>query len=206
MLLPALCPRVLALKRGVMLVMGTMLPLGEDVEEVVACPSLISMVRKVFMSGSASPWVTCCPAALPGALSSFELLEACTSFSAGCLVPPTEFCHWLAEDRGLLATPLGWGVAWFWDVAEVWDVESTCGLAGPSPDVLRDAAVCVNSSVALERFASSPLPETVPFLRGAFFNAGVWVGSVNLRIRSRTELVRLNASSTLSFFSGAVKI
>lgn len=93
--------------RGVMLVMGTMLPLGEDVEEVVVRPSLISMVRKVFMSGSSSPWVTCCPAALPGVLSSFELLEACTSFSAGCLDPPTEFSHWPAEDRGLLATPLG---------------------------------------------------------------------------------------------------
>lgn len=109
MLLPALCPRALVVMRGVMLLMGTMLPLGEAVDEVVVVvrPSLISMVRKVFMSGSASPWVTCCPAALPGVLSSFELLEACTSFSAGCLVPPTEFCHWPAEDRGLLATPLG---------------------------------------------------------------------------------------------------
>lgn len=94
--------------RGVRLVMGTMFPLGADVEEDAVRPSLISTVRKVFMSGSAaSPWVTCCPAALPGAWPSFDLLEACTSFSAGCLVPPTELCHWPAEDRGLLATPLG---------------------------------------------------------------------------------------------------
>lgn len=106
-LLPALCPRELVVMRGVMLVMGTMLLLEEGVEEGVVRPSLISIVRKVFMSGSASPWVTCCPAALPGVLSSFELPEACTSFSAGCLVPPMELCHWLAEDRGLLATPLG---------------------------------------------------------------------------------------------------
>lgn len=209
MLLPALWPTALALKRGVMLLTGTMLPLGADVEEVVARPSLISMVRKVFMSGSASPWVTCCPAALPGALSSFELPEACTSFSAGCLVPPTEFCHWLAEDRGLLATPLGWGAVWLWDVAEVWDVESACGPADPSPDVLWDVAAWVNSSAALERCSSSPLPDTLPFLRGAFFKAGtleLGVGSANLRIRSRTELVRLKASNTLSLFSGAVKI
>lgn len=94
--------------RGVRLVIGTMFPLGADVEEDPVRPSLISTVRKVFMSGSAaSPWVTCCPAALPGASSSFDLLEACTSFSAGCLVPPTDLCHWPAEDRGLLATPLG---------------------------------------------------------------------------------------------------
>lgn len=90
-----------------MVLIGMMLPLGEDVDEAVVRPSFISMVRKVFMSGSASPWVTCCPAALPGVLSSFELLEACTSFSAGCLVPPMEFCHWLVADRGLLVTPLG---------------------------------------------------------------------------------------------------
>lgn len=208
LLLPALCPRALVLMRWVTVVMGTMLPLGEDVDEVVAHPSLISMVRKVFMSGSASPWVTCCPAALPGALSSFELLEACTSFSAGCLVPPTEVCHWLAEDRGLLATPLGWGVVWFCDVAEVWDRESSCGLAALSPDGLRDAAVCVHSSVALERLAWPLPPDAVPFLRGAFFKAGtfwIWAVSVNLRIRSRTELVRLNCSNTICFFSGAIK-
>lgn len=107
MILPALCPRAFEVMRGVMVVMGTMLPLGEDVEEVVVRPSLISMVRKVFMSGSASPWVTCCPAALPGVLSSFELLWACTTFSAGCLGPPTEFSDWPAEDRGLFAPPLG---------------------------------------------------------------------------------------------------
>lgn len=208
LLLPALCPRALVLMRWVTVVMGTMLPLGEDVDEVVAHPSLISMVRKVFMSGSASPWVTCCPAALPGALSSFELLEACTSFSAGCLVPPTEVCHWLAEDRGLLATPLGWGVVWFCDVAEVWDRESSCGLAALSPDGLRDAAVCVHSSVALERLAWPLPPDAAPFLRGAFFKAGtfwIWAVSVNLRIRSRTELVRLNCSNTICFFSGAIK-
>lgn len=87
-------------------------------------------------------------------------------------------------------------------------MESTCGLAGLSPDVLRDAAVCVNSSVALERFAWPLLPEVVPFFRGAFFKAGtfgLWLGSVNLRMRSRTELVRLNCSNATSFFSGAVK-
>lgn len=105
-ILPALCPRAAVLMRGVRLVMGTMFPLGEDVDEVLVRPSLISTVRKVFMSGSASPWVTCCPATLPGASSSFEMVEACKSFSAGCLVPPTEFCHWSAEDRGFLATPL----------------------------------------------------------------------------------------------------
>lgn len=94
--------------RGVMWVIGMMLPLlGADEEEVVVRPSLISMVRKVFMSGSASPWVTFSPAALPGVSPSFELSEACTSFSAGCPVPPTEFCNWSAEDRGLLAMPLG---------------------------------------------------------------------------------------------------
>ncbi len=208
MLLPALCPRAWVLMRGVMVVMGTMLPLGVDVEEVVVRPSLISMVKKVFMSGSSSPWVTCCPAALPGVRSSFELLEACTSFSAGCLDPPLEFCHWPAEDRGLLATPLGWGATWLWDAAEVWDIESTCGLAGLSPDVLRDAAVCVSCSVALERFVWLPLPKVVPFFTGAFFKAGtleLWLDSVNLRIRSRTELVRLNCSSITPFFSGALK-
>lgn len=107
MRLPALCPTALVVMRGVMLVMGTMLPLADDVEEVVVRPSLISIVRKVFMSGSASPWVTCSPAALPGVLSSFETPEARTSFSAGCLVPPMVFCNWPADDRGLLATPLG---------------------------------------------------------------------------------------------------
>lgn len=117
-LLPALCPRAFVVMRGVMLVMGTMLLLEGDVEEGVARPSLISMVRKVFMSGSASPWVTCCPAALRWVPSSFELLEACTSSSAGCLIPPMESCHWLAEDGGLLATPLGWGTARSWDAAE----------------------------------------------------------------------------------------
>lgn len=171
MLLPALCPRALALKRGVMVVIGTMLPLGEDVEDAVVRPSFISMVRKVFMSGSASPWVTCCPAALPGASSSFESPGACAPFSAGFFVPPTVLCHWLAEDRGLLAT-LGCAAAWLWDVAEVRDVESTCGLAAPSPDVPRDAAACVNRPAALEKFVSSLQLDVVPFLSGAFFKAG----------------------------------
>lgn len=89
-------------------------------------------------------------------------------------------------------------------------MESTCGLAGPAPDVLRDAAaaVCVNSSVALERFVLLLLPKVAPFLRGVFFKAGtfrLWLGSVNFRIRSRTELVRLNCSSIASFFSVTVK-
>lgn len=87
-------------------------------------------------------------------------------------------------------------------------MESTCGLAGLSPDVLRDAAACENSSAALERFVWPLLPEAAPFLRGAFFRTGTFglgLGSVNLRIRSRTELVRLNCSNMTSFFSGAVK-
>lgn len=86
-------------------------------------------------------------------------------------------------------------------------MESTRGLAGLSPDVPRDAAACVNSSVALERFVWPLLPEVVPFLRGAFFKAGtfgLWLGSANLRMRSRTELVRLKCSTT-SFFSDAGK-
>ena len=53
MLLPCLCPMLVI--RGVMLVMGTTLPLEADVVEVVVRPSLISMVRNVFMSGSSSP-------------------------------------------------------------------------------------------------------------------------------------------------------
>lgn len=82
MLLPCLCPtRALGVMRGVMWVMGIMLPLlVVDEEEVVVRPSLISMVRKVFMSGSASPWVTFSPAAIPGVPSSFDLSEACASF------------------------------------------------------------------------------------------------------------------------------
>lgn len=76
-------------------------------------------------------------------------------------------------------------------------MESLCGLIGLSPDVLQDAVV-------VDRFARPPLLDAVPFLRGAFFKAGTFelcVGSVNLRIRSRTELVRLNCSRTPSFFS-----
>lgn len=76
------------------------------------------------------------------------------------------------------------------------------------PDVLSDADVCVNSSVALEKFEWPPLPGVVPFLRGAFFKAGMFglgLGSVNLRILSRTELVQLNCSNTAFFFSGAAK-
>lgn len=88
--------------RGVMLVMGTTLPLGAGmVEVVVARPSLISMLRKVFMSASFSP------AGLPEVLSSFDSTEACTSFSAGNLVPPVMSWDWPIEDRGLLATPPG---------------------------------------------------------------------------------------------------
>lgn len=82
-------------------------------------------------------------------------------------------------------------------------MEFKCGLAGLFPDVLRDAAAGVNSSVALERFALPPLPDVVPFLRGSFLKGvtfELWVGSVNLRIRSRTELVRLNCSKTISSF------
>lgn len=78
-----------------------------------------------------------------------------------------------------------------------------------SPDVLSDAAVCVNSSAALEKFVWPLLPEVIPFLRGAFFKAGTFalgLGSVNLRILSRTELVLLNCSNTAFFFSGAAKI
>lgn len=88
-------------------------------------------------------------------------------------------------------------------------MDSTRGLAGLSPDVLRDAVVCVNSSAALERFVWPLLLEVVPFLRGVFFKLGtfgLWLGSVNLRIRSRTELVRLNCSNITSFFSGAVRM
>lgn len=76
-------------------------------------------------------------------------------------------------------------------------MESLCGFISPSPDVLRDAVV-------VDRFAWPPLLDAVPFLRGAFFKAGTFglcAGSVNLRIRSRTELVRLNCSRTPSFFS-----
>lgn len=83
-------------------------------------------------------------------------------------------------------------------------MESICGFIGLSPDVLRDAVVGVNSSAALDRIAWPPLLDVVPFLRGALFKAGTFglcVGSVNLRIRSRTELVRLNCSRTPSFFS-----
>lgn len=69
--------------RGAMGVMEARLPLEEEEEEVVMVrPSLISIVRKVFMSGSASPW-------LPGVLSSFEMPEECCSFSASCFAPPT---------------------------------------------------------------------------------------------------------------------
>lgn len=78
-------------------------------------------------------------------------------------------------------------------------MESLCGFIGLSPDVLQDAVVAV-----VGRFAWPPLLDAVPFLRGAFFKAGTFglcVGSVNLRIRSRTELVRLNCSRTPSFFS-----
>lgn len=79
-------------------------------------------------------------------------------------------------------------------------MESLCGFVGLSADVLRDAVV------ALGRFAWPALLDAAPFLRGAFFRAGTFglcVGSVNLRIRSRTELVRLNCSRTPSFFSAA---
>lgn len=204
--LPGLCPRVVMC--GVMLVMGTMLALGVDEEAlvVVVRPSLISMVRKVFMSGSSSPSGTVFPAALPRVLSSFASLEAGTSFSAGSSVPPTELCDWPAADRSLLATPPGLGASWLWDAAGVLDNEPTRGLAGVSPDVLRDAGGCVNTSAALETFVWPPLTEVLPFFRGVFFKAGMfglWLASVNLRIRSRTELVRLNCSKTTSFFSGA---
>lgn len=87
-------------------------------------------------------------------------------------------------------------------------MESPHGLAGLSPDVLGDAAVCVNSSVALERYIWPLLPAVVPFFRESFFKVGMlglWLGSVNLRMRSRTELERLNCSNVTSFFSGAVK-
>lgn len=111
MLLPALCPVALVVKRGGMLVMGTTFPLEVADEAVVVvvvvCPSLISMVRKVFISGSVSPWLSGCPAVLSEFLSPFKLPEACSSFSAGCLVPPIEFWDWLAEGRCLLATPPG---------------------------------------------------------------------------------------------------
>lgn len=83
-------------------------------------------------------------------------------------------------------------------------MESICGFVGLSPDVLQDAVFGVNSSVALDRLAWPPLLDTVPFFKGAFFKAGTFglcVGSVNLRIRSRTELVRLNCSRTPFFFS-----
>lgn len=83
------------------------------------------------------------------------------------------------------------------------DTEPTRGLAGVSPDVPGDADVRANSSAALERFVK---PEKVPFLRGVFFSAGgFWLASVNLRILSRTELVRLSCSNVKSFFSGAAK-
>lgn len=83
-------------------------------------------------------------------------------------------------------------------------MESICGFVGLSPDVLQDAVFGVNNSVALDRFPWPPLLDTAPFFRGAFFKAGtfgLWVGSVNLRIRSRTELLRLNRSRTPFFFS-----
>lgn len=76
-------------------------------------------------------------------------------------------------------------------------MESLCIFIGLSLDVLRDAAV-------VGRFAWPALLDAAPFLRGAFFKAGTFghcVGSVNLRIRSRTEFVRLNCSRTPSFFS-----
>lgn len=88
-------------------------------------------------------------------------------------------------------------------------MEPTCGLTAPSPDVPRDAAACVNRPAALEKFVSSLQLDVVPFLCGAFFKAGtlgLWAGSLNLRMRSRTELERVNVSNTLSFFAGAVNV
>lgn len=97
--------------RGVMLVMGIMLPLcvdeeddDDEEEDVVVRPSLISIVRKVFMSGSSSPSGTCVSAALPGVRSSSGSAEVGISFSS--LVPPREPCDWPVEDRGLSATPM----------------------------------------------------------------------------------------------------
>lgn len=180
--------------------MGMMLLLEEDVELVVVCPSLISMVRKVFMSVSASPWVTCCPLSLPGVSSSFESLKTGTSFSAGTLVPPKEFCDWPVKDRCGVAPPLGKVVAWLCDAADVTDEEP--------PEEFRDATVCVNFPAALEKLVWPVMPEVVPILSGAFFNGGtfvLWLDSVNFRIRSRTELVLLIRVSIASFFSGPSK-
>lgn len=87
-------------------------------------------------------------------------------------------------------------------------MESTRERAGPSPDVLRDAAECVNSSVARKTFAWPLLLEMAPFLRGVFFKADTFElcsSSANLRIRSRTEVVRLSCSDITAFFSGAVR-
>lgn len=85
MLLPALCPM------GLVVMRGARLPLEDEEEVVVVRPSLISIVRKVFMSGSAAPLLSRCADALPGVLSSFEPPKACRSFSAVCFAPPTAF-------------------------------------------------------------------------------------------------------------------
>ena len=129
-LLPALCPTVLVVRRGPMGARGGM-------EEEDVRPSLISMVRKVFMSGWDAAWLSLVTAVLPGVCSASP--KVCLSFSAVCLAPPTPLRDWSAEDWGWVATPRGQEEPCRWLSEEEEDPRR--GLPGRSAGVLRGEAV-----------------------------------------------------------------
>jgi len=88
------------------MIRGGMFPAVEDDDneecEVGFRPSLISMLRKVFMLDSGSPQVSWIPedASPSGVCTSFEPPHARLTFSVQPCEPPTVACDWLEESLG----------------------------------------------------------------------------------------------------------
>lgn len=89
-----------------MLIRGVMFPAEEDDDneecEAGFRPSLISMLRKVFMLDSGSPQVSWVPedTSPSGVCTSSEPLHARLTFSVRPCESPTVACDWLEESLG----------------------------------------------------------------------------------------------------------
>lgn len=89
-----------------MMIRGVMFTAVEDDDneecDVGFRPSLISMLRKVFMLDSGSPQVSWVPedASPSGVCTSSESLHARLTFSVRPCEPPTALCDWLEKCLG----------------------------------------------------------------------------------------------------------